>query len=100
MVKRFKEVGDIIQVAKEFQTTRKTVHKWIEHFSGAIPSLGNLSRAPKSPYRYIEERTEILLVQFRQDHPSLGYDYIHHYLLERGCHEIPSKSTCYAIWQE
>ncbi|MCF6205389.1 MAG: hypothetical protein L3J47_00650 [Sulfurovum sp.] len=100
MVKRYREIGNVSLVAKEFKTTRKTVRKWIERFSGAMSSLSNLSRAPKSPYRYIEERTEMLLVQFRRKHPSLGYDYIHHYLIDRGCKEIPSKSTCYAIWRK
>ncbi|MCF6200907.1 MAG: hypothetical protein L3J42_02075 [Hydrogenimonas sp.] len=100
MVKRYREVGNISLVAKEFKTTRKTVRKWIERFSGAMSSLSNLSRAPKNPYRYIEERTEMLLVKFRRDRPSLGYDYIHHYLLEHGCKEIPSKSTVYAIWRK
>lgn len=98
MVKRYLETGNISLVAKEFRTTRKTVRKWINRFSGAMSSLMNLSRAPKRPYRYIAERTEQLLVQFRKQHPSLGYDYIHHYLLDQGCEEIPSKSTCYAIW--
>jgi hypothetical protein len=38
------------------------------------------------------KQTEALLVRFRREYPSLGYDYIHYYLLERGCREIPSKS--------
>ncbi len=100
MVKRYKEVGNVSLVAKEFNTTRKTVSKWINRFSGAMSSLGNLSRAPKTPHRYIEKRTEDLIVQFRRDHPSLGYDYIHNYLLDHGCREIPSKSTCYEIWRK
>ncbi len=100
MVKRYREIKNISLVAKEFQTTRKTVRKWIARFSGTMHSLSNHSKAPKSPHRYIQERTEQLLVQFRKQHPSLGYDYIHHYLIEHGCDEIPSKSTCYAIWRK
>jgi transposase-like protein len=100
MVKRFKETQNISLVAREFKTTRKTVRKWVKRFSGAIGSLVNLSRAPLNPFRQIEERTRELLIAFRQQYPSLGYDYIHHYLLERGCKEIPSKSSVYAIWRK
>jgi hypothetical protein len=65
-----------------------------------MSSLTNRSRAPLKPYRQMDETTEALLVRFRREHPSLGYDYIHHYLLERGCKEIPSKSSVYAIWRK
>ena len=98
MVKRYKETENISLVAKEFCTTRQTVRKWIKRFSGAIGSLKNCSKAPKNPYRRMDQRTEELLVQFRKEHPSLGYDYIHNYLLEKECKEIPSKSSVYAIW--
>jgi len=100
MVKRFKEVGNISQVAKEFHTTRLTVRKWVTRFGGAMASLKNLSKAPKTPFRRMSEKTEKLLVQFRKAYPSLGYDYIHHYLLGNGCDEIPSKSSVYAIWRK
>ena len=100
MVKRYKETENISLVAKEFRTTRQTVRKWIKRFSGAIGSLKNWSKAPKHPYRRMDQRTETLLVQFRKEHPSLGYDYIHHYLYEKGCEEIPSKSSVYAIWRK
>ena len=84
MVKRYKETENISLIAKEFCTTRQTVRKWIKRFSGAIGSLKNCSKAPKNPYRRMDQRTEELLVQFRKEHPSLGYDYIHHYLLLEG----------------
>jgi len=100
MVKRFKEVGNISQVAKEFHTTRLTVRKWVTRFSGAMASLKNLSKAPKTPFRRMSEKTEKLLVRFRRGHPSLGYDYIHHYLIDNGCDEIPSKSSVYAVWRK
>jgi len=100
MVKRFKEVGNISQVAKEFHTTRLTVRKWVTRFSGAMASLKNASKAPKTPFRRMSEKTEKLLVQFRKTHPSLGYDYIHHYLLGNECDEIPSKSSVYAVWRK
>ena len=100
MVKRYKETKSVSLVAKEFHTTRVTVRKWIKRFSGALSSLKNCSKAPKEPFRQIDERTEDLLVQFRKAHPSLGYDYIHHYLIDNHCKEIPSKSTVYAIWRK
>lgn len=100
MVKRYKETQSVSLVAKEFHTTRVTVRKWIKRFSGALASLKNDSKAPKAPFRQMDERTEKLLVQFRQAHPALGYDYIHHYFIENHCKEIPSKSTVYAIWRK
>ena len=100
IVKRYQEIKNITQVAKEFKTTRLTVRKWVKRFSGAFSSLRNHSKAPKQPHRQMDSRTEDLLVQFRTTHPSLGYDYIHHYLLEHNCKEIPSKSSVYAIWRK
>ena len=100
IVKRFKETQNISLVAREFKTTRKTVRKWVKRFNGAIGSLVNLSRAPLNPFRHIQARTEELLIAFREQYPSLGYDYIHYYLHERGCKEIPSKSTVYDIWRK
>jgi len=100
MVKRFKETGNISQVAKEFHTTRNTVRKWIHRFTGALSSLRNVSKAPKVPFRRMHNKTEKLLIQFRKEHPSLGYDYIHYYLIENGCREIPSKTSVYRIWKK
>jgi transposase len=100
MIKRYKEIKNISQVAREFNTTRVTVRKWIKRFSGSVGSLKNLSRAPLRPFRQMDQETEELLVEFRKLHPSLGYDYIHHYLLEHGCKEIPSKSSAYALWRK
>jgi len=100
MVRRFEEIKNITQVAQEFQTTRKTVRKWVRRFKGALSSLKNHSRAPKEPHQYLQARTQELVVQFRNDYPSLGYDYIHHYLLKQGHKEIPSKKSCYAIWRK
>ena len=100
IVRRYNEIGNITQVAKEFQTTRKTVRKWVNRFGGAISSLKNHSKAPKQPFRQIKERTEELLVEFKQKYKRLGYDYIHSYLIEQNCDEIPSKKTVYAIWRK
>ena len=100
MVKRFKETHNVSLVAKEFGTTRQTVRKWVKRFNGSLRSLKNLSRAPINPFRQMNEKTEALLVRFRREHPSLGYDYIHHYLIEHGCEEIPSKSSVYALWRK
>ncbi len=47
MIKRYKEIKSISQVAREFNTTRVTVRKWIKRFSeSVVGSLKNLSRAP------------------------------------------------------
>ena len=99
MVRRYRETKNVSLVAREFGTTRKTVRKWVHRFTGALASLKNRYRAPKAPRRGIDERTEKLLIDFRQKHPGLGYDYIHHWLLEHGCRRIPSKKSCYRIWR-
>ena len=100
IVKRYNEIKNITQVALEFNTTRVTVRKWINRFSGAISSLKNRSTAPKEPHRQISQSTEELLVQFKKENASLGYDYIHYYLIEHQCTEIPSRATCYNIWKK
>lgn len=100
IVRRHNEIKNITQVALEFNTTRKTVRKWIKRFSGAVSSLKNLSTAPKDPHRQIKSQTEELLVAFKKENESLGYDYIHYYLLEHKCTEIPSRTTCYNIWKK
>ncbi len=100
MVKRYKEISNISQVAREFKTTRQTVRKWVERFQGSLSSLRNLSRAPQCPFRRMAARTEALLIAFKKAHPALGYDYIHHYLLKQGCKEIPSRRSVYAVWRK
>ena len=100
MVRRYEETKNISLVAKEFKTTRVTVRKWIRRFNGAMSSLRNVSKAPKNPYRQLSEYTERLLIEFRKKYPSLGYDYIHYYLMENNAKEIPSKASVYAIWHK
>ena len=72
IVKRYQEIKNITQVAKEFKTTRLSVRKWVKRFSGAFSSLRNHSKAPKQPHRQMDSRTEDLLVQFRTTHPYRG----------------------------
>jgi len=100
IVRRYQEIKNYSQVALEFNTTRKTVKKWVDRFKGALSSLKNFSTAPIKPHRQIEQKTEDLLVQFKKENASLGYDYIHYYLLEHGCQEVPSRTTCYTIWKK
>ncbi len=98
MVARYKEVKNISVVAKEFQTTRKTVRKWVTRFQGHISSLKNRSKAPKEPYLQIKDKTRELIIKFRKEHPNLGYCYVASYLNQQGSIEIPSATTVYAIW--
>ena len=41
MVARYQELKSITAVALEFNTTRKTVRKWVGRFTGAVSSLKN-----------------------------------------------------------
>ena len=99
MVQRYTEVRSISQVAREFRTTRKTVRKWIERFQGSARSLMNLSKAPKRPRKYLEERTVEALIRFRREYPGLGYPYVAAFLQKEGIRELPSKSAVYALWR-
>ena len=100
MVARYKELKSITAVALEFNTTRKTVRKWVTRFEGHISSLKNHSKAPKEPHLQLEDRTRELIIQFRKDRPSLGYSYVISYLSQHKCTEIPSAATIYAIWKK
>ena len=98
MVRRYNEVKSISAVALEFNTTRKTVRKWVNRFTGAISSLKNHSTAPKKPHLQIKDETRALIIKFRKEHPNLGYCYVVSYLNQQGSTEIPSATTVYEIW--
>ena len=100
MVSRYKELRSISAVALEFNTTRKTVRKWVTRFQGHISSLKNHSKAPKSPHLQIKDETRELIIAFRKERPSLGYCYVVSYLNQEGSTEIPSAATIYAIWKK
>ena len=68
MVARYYELKSITAVALEFNTTRKTVHKWVSRFTGAVSSLKNQSTAPKEPYLQIKDETRALIIKFRKEH--------------------------------
>jgi transposase len=100
MVRRYQELRSISAVASEFNTTRKTVRKWVGRFQGHISSLKNRSKAPKSPHLQITDETRALIIKFRKEHPSMGYSYVISYLNKEKCSEIPSAATIYAIWKK
>jgi len=100
MIARYQDIGSITKVALEFNTTRKTVRKWISRFTGSISSLKNHSKAPKNPRLQIADTTRDLIIQFRKAKPSLGYSYVISYLNQHHCSEIPSPTTIYAIWKK
>jgi len=100
MIQRHQELGSITKVALEFNTTRKTVRKWVGRFKGHISSLKNRSKAPKNPNLQILDTTREHIIQFRKDHPNMGYSYIISYLNQQRCTEIPSAATIYAIWKK
>jgi len=100
MINRYKELKSITAVALEFNTTRKTVRKWVTRFQGHISSLKNHSTAPKEPHLQIKDETRALIIKFRIERPSLGYCYLVSYLNQHHCTEIPSAATVYAIWKK
>jgi hypothetical protein len=100
MVSRYCELKSISKVAYEFNTTRRTVRKWVSRFTGSVSSLRNISSSPKKPNLQIKDSTRDLIIQFRKDRPSLGYCYLVSYLNVNGCSEIPSATTVYAIWRK
>ncbi len=100
MVRRYHELKSITAVALEFNTTRKTVGKWVGRFTGAVSSLKNQTTAPKEPHLQIKDETRELVIKFRIERPSLGYCYVVSYLNQHGSTEIPSAATVYAIWKK
>jgi len=59
MVARYKELKSITAVALEFNTTRKTVRKWVNRFTGAVSSLKNQTTAPIAPHLQIKDETSV-----------------------------------------
>ena len=100
MVARYKELKSITAVALEFNTTRKTVRKWVNRFTGAVSSLKNQTTAPIAPHLQIKDETREHIITFRKERPSLGYCYVVSYLNQQECTEIPSAATVYAIWKK
>jgi len=99
MVARYKELKSITAVVLEFNTTRKTVRKWVGRFKGHVSLLKNHSKAPIAPHLQIKDETRELIIRFREERPSLGYYYVVSYLNQQRCTEVPSAATVYSIWK-
>jgi transposase len=64
MVKYAQKHG-VKPAARLFDSTPKTVRKWLGRFDGSLDSLADHSRAPKNPKRYITgaQRKKIIMVK-------------------------------------
>ena len=80
------------QLCREYGISRVTGDKWLKRYQ-AGESLTDKSRAPFHVVNKTSETKEAKVLAVRENHPAWGPRKIHHYLLNRGETEIPSKST-------
>ena len=73
MVKHAMKFG-IAETARQFNSTRVTVRKWVNRFDGSLDSLEDESKAPKRiPHKLTEEQKQELL-EYRRRFPRWGPD--------------------------
>ena len=58
--------------ARLFQTTPKTVRKWLSRFDHTLDSLSDHSRAPKQPARHLSPQQVHALEKLIRENPSFG----------------------------
>jgi transposase len=71
IVKYAKKYG-IKPAARKFDTTPKTVRKWIRRFDGKLDSLADLSHAPKNPKTYIMAEQRMEAIKLNKKYPAWG----------------------------
>jgi len=73
MVKCAMESG-ISEAARQFETTRKTVRKWVNRFDKSLGSLKDHSKAPKRIPHKISPQQEQELLEYLRRFPRWGPD--------------------------
>jgi len=72
MVEKVKEIG-ISRTAKEFETTRLTVRKWVRRYrEQGLRGLEDRSRAPKHIPHKTPKDIENRVIELRKTHPAWG----------------------------
>lgn len=65
--KRFKEIGNVSQVCREFGLSRKTFYKWWPHYAKeGLSGLRDRSRRPRSHPKTVPEEVAQLILKLRQ----------------------------------
>jgi len=94
IVKYAKKYG-IKPAARKFDTTPKTVRKWVRRFDGKLDSLADQSHAPKNPKTYITAEQRMEAIQLKKKYPSWGAK-----RLKREFNLTISEKAILKIWRE
>lgn len=79
-------------LCRKYNISRKTGYKWIQRMK-EDGDLSDRSRAPHTVVNRTPAEQEALILDCRAEHPAWGPRKIERYLQNRGCTDIPCKST-------
>ncbi len=92
---KYAQKHGIKPAARLFDTTPKTVRKWLGRFDGSLDSLADRSRAPKNPKRYITETQRKKAIRLKKKYKGFGAKRLCE-MFDLGC----SEKAVRKIWRE
>jgi transposase InsO family protein len=88
----------VAQVARQFGTSRQSVHAWLKRFEAeGEQGLVERSRRPKTSPTRLAADVEALVCELRRAHPRWGPRRIAHELSKRGISPAPGRTTVYRV---
>jgi transposase len=91
-------VTQVAQVARQFGTSRQSVHAWLKRFEAeGEQGLVERSRRPKTSPTRLAADVEALVCELRRSHPRWGPRRIAHELGRRGISPAPGRTTVYRV---
>lgn len=94
MVKYAQKHG-VKPAARLFDSTPKTVRKWLSRFDGSLDSLADHSKAPKNPKRYITDAQREKAIRLKKKYKGFGAERLRR-MFDLGC----SEKAVRTIWSE
>jgi transposase len=94
MVKYARQHG-VKPAARLFDSTAKTVRKWLGRFDGRLDSLADRSRAPKNPQRHITDAQRKEAIRLKKKYKGFGAERLRE-MFGLGC----SGKAIRKIWRE
>ena len=83
------------QVAREFGTSRQSVHSWVARYEAA--GLAGRSRRPDTSPNELAPAVIATICELRRTYPRWGAQRIAHELMVRGTGAAPSRSSVYRV---
>jgi transposase len=86
------------QVAREFGTSRQSVHSWVVRYqAGGLAGLADRSRRPHVSPNDLAPEVIAAICELRRRFPRWGAHRIAHELAVRGSGDAPSRSSVYRV---